>query len=152
MLDAATLQVSLTALMTNHPATSTAAAAAWASAFCSYAASVVPATTSAPAAQAALTTALTAAFAAPSGLAAMASAFTAAAATLAAGIAVGVAGPTGFAAVPPPVAIDWATLLALPYATTAGAAAAKVATAIHAWMLTGTASVVAPPGPTLLWS
>lgn len=142
----ATLQSAMQNLMTNHGATAAACAASWASAFGSYAASVVPASTTVSAAQATLQSALAAAFGSPSAAAAMDSAFQAAALTIGTGMA-----PT-FTAVPPPSPIGWATVLAAPYEATAAGAATKVATAIHAWMLTGTATLVAPPNTLVPWS
>jgi hypothetical protein len=145
-LVAANLQSDLESLMTDHGATAADCAALWASAFGSYASDVVPESTGVSAAQAALETALAAAFASSSALAAMDTAFTAAATTIAAGMA------PAFAGVPPPAPIGWAALLAEPYPETAADAAAKVANAIHAWMITGQATLVAPPNTVVPWS
>lgn len=145
-LVSAALQADLEDLMANPGATAAACAALWAGAFGSYAASVVPASTTVPAAQTALQSALAAAFATPSAVAAMDSAFTAAAVTIAGGMA------PAFAGVPPPSPIGWAALLAEPYSATHAEAATKVANAIHAWMLTGTATLVAPPNTPVPWS
>lgn len=144
-LVSAALQASFLDLMNNKGATAAACAALWATAFGSYAASVVPPSVTVPAAQATLQSALASAFASPSAMAAMDAAFTAAAVTIGAGMA------PAFIAVPPPAPIGWATVLAAPYAATNGAAATKIANAIHAWMLTGLATPV-PPGPPVPWS
>lgn len=145
-LVSADLEAALEDLMTNPGATAPACAALWAAAFGSYAAGVVPPSTTVAAAQATLQSALAAPFATPSAPAAMDLAFTAAAATIGTGMA------PAFTAVPPPTPIGWLTLLALPYPTTAAAAAAEIAAAIHAWMLTGTATLVAPPNTLSPWS
>lgn len=138
-LSAAALEESLTTLMTTHAATPAAAGLAWANAFGAYAASVVPASATVSAAQTALSAALGAAFGTPSAPAAMDTAFAAAGVTIAGGMA------PAFSAVAPLAPIGWAMLLAKPYPATAAAAAAKVSAAIHAWMLTGSATLVASP-------
>jgi hypothetical protein len=132
--------------MDSKGATAAACAALWASAFGTYAGSVVPASTTVAAAEATLQSALAAAFASPSAAAAMDSAFQAAAVTIGTGML------PAFAAVPPPAPIGWATVLAEPYPADNAAAAAKLSTAIHAWMLTGTATLVAPPNTLVPWS
>jgi len=145
-LDAAALTTSLQNLMTTPGATAAAAAALWASAFGSYAGGVVPTSAAVPAAQATLQTALAAAFALPSATAAMDTAFTAAALTIAGGMTAG-----GFTGTAPANPIGWATLLGAPYSATNALAAAKIANGIHAWMLTGTSLLIAPPNTPGVW-
>lgn len=57
-----------------------------------------------------------------------------------------------FTGVPPISPIGWASLLAQPYSGTPAEAAAKIAAAIHAWLTTGTATLVAPPNTLVPWS
>jgi hypothetical protein len=145
-LVSAGLQSGLLNLMTTPGATPAAAAALWAAAFGSYAAGVVPTSTTVAAAQATLQIALAAAFALPSATAAMDTAFQAAALTIAGGMAAG-----GFTGTPPGSVVGWATLLVAPYSATNALAAAKIANRIHAWMLTGTTVLVAPPNTPGVW-
>jgi hypothetical protein len=145
-LSQSALEAAILNLMANKGVTAAACAALWAAAFGSYAGSVVPPSTTVATAQTALQSALTGAFSSPSGLAAMDAAFTAAATTIAGGMA-----PT-FTGTPPPSPVGWAALLAQPYAATNAAAAAKIAARIHQWMITGTATLVAPPNTVTPWS
>lgn len=138
-----TLQASLTQLATHPGADVPACAQAWASAVRDYAAAVVPLSTTVAAAGLTLQSQLTAAFAVrPSAAPAMESAF------LAFATAVGL-GMAGYVPAPPPGPIGLAALFTQPYPTTSALAAQGLATAIDAWMHTGTAALIpgGPPGP-----
>jgi hypothetical protein len=130
-----------------NQATIAAAAAAWAGAVGAYAAGVVPASTTVAAAQAALQTALASAFAQrPSAAGAMETAFAAFALTISGGMA-----GAGFTATPPAGEVGFADLFDPP-TDDAEQAAEDLANAIHAWMTTGSAALIAPPNTVSPWA
>ncbi len=122
-------------------------AAAWANAMGAYAAGVVPASTGVTAAAGALQSALAGAFAAPDAAPAMETAFAAFAASVGLGMAA-----AGFAAVPPPAPVGFATLFSGPKPATNQAAADSIGGAIDTWLRTGSATLVAPPNTVVPWS
>jgi hypothetical protein len=120
------------------------AAAAWASAVGAYAAGIVPSSATVAAAAAALQTALATAFAAPNAAPGMETAFGAFGVTLGGGMA-------GFTPTPPAGPVGFALLFTSPTGD-ASAAAQDVADAIHTWLTTGTATLIAPPNTVTPWS
>lgn len=120
------------------------AARQWADAVRDYAAPIVPPSTTVAAAADALAAALVTAFGTPS-VPGMEAAFGAFA------VAVG-GGMAGFTPVPPPGPVGFAALFTGPYPETSAAAAQIVAARIHAWLATGTATLVAPPNTLTPWS
>lgn len=140
----ATLQAQLAGVMASPPATALECGKAWADAVQAYAASIVPPSATVAAAAQALAAALGGAFSATGGLPLMDAAFAAFAAALGGGMA-------GYAAVPPPLPIGFAVVLASP-ASTHAEAAQRVAQAIDAWMRTGTATLIPPPFTVTPWS
>lgn len=124
-----------------------AAAASWATAVGGYAASVFPASTTVAAAKGALETALNAAFGKALAAPDMEIAFTAFG-TLVGG---GMTG-AGFAGVGPVAEVGFATFFAAGPRDSAEAAANALAALIQAWMITGTATLIAPPNTVVPWS
>jgi len=143
-LNAGTLADNLQAI--GPQATVAGAAAAWASAVGSYAAGVVPVSTTAAAATATLQTALTTVF----GWAQAAYGMEIVFATFATTLGVGMAG-AGFTGAPPVGSVGFAALFATPVANAQDAAEA-VANAIHTWMTSGTAALIAPPNTVSNWA
>lgn len=143
-LDSAGLESDLTSLFSDPPATIAACAAAWADAIEQYASGIAPASTTVSAAAATLETALVSAFGSAGGAAAlMETAFAAFAVSVGGGMA-------GFVATPPPAPVGFA-LLGAAQPATHDAAASDWASAIHAWMGTGTATPTLG-GPPITWS
>lgn len=145
-LDPGSLASSLQAI--GPQGTIPAAAAAWASAVGAYAAGVFPASTTIAAATAGLQSALADAFAEEEPADVMAgieSAFGDFADMIALGMAVAYTGAA------PAGEVGFADLLDEP-TDDASAAAEAVADAIHAWMLTGTATLNSPPGTVSPWA
>lgn len=133
----------------DYPTTRAECAQAWAAAVGDWAAAIVPASTTVSAAQSTLEAALLGAFGGPDAATvatAMDAAFLAFATTLAGGMA-----GAGFAGVPPPAPVGFAALFATPAATRVDGVA-KVATRLQAWMITGTATLIAPPNTPIIWS
>ena len=144
-LNPSALQSSLLELFESPPGTRAACAQAWADAIDGYAASIVPASSTVASGIPALASALASAFAAADAAPPFDAAFAAFAATVAAGML-----PT-FTGVPPPAALNVASLLAVIQPTHAAAAAAFAAL-IDTWFRTGTAALVAPPNTVVPWS
>lgn len=128
----------------DYPPTRLACAQAWAAAMQAYASGVLPASATVGAAAATLTTALDAAFGSPTVAASMESAFLAFATTLGGGMA-------GFAPLPPPAPIGFATMFLTTESTRQGGVT-KVANAIHAWMLTGSSTLIVAPFTLKTWT
>lgn len=124
------------------------AATAWASAVGAYAGGVVPSAAAVIAgAQATLQAALVTAFAErPSAAASMETAFAAFALTVAGGMTA-----AGFTGVPPTGQVGFATVFG---STTSSAsdAATTISDAIHAWMITGKATLIVPPNTVSAWA
>ena len=143
-LSASSLKTAVQAI--GNKTTLAAAAQAWASAVGSYASGVVPSAAAAIAgAQSTLQGALATAFAErPSAAAKMEIAFAAFALTVAGGM-------TGYTGTPPSGDVGFATVFA---STTddAADAAEDIANAIHAWMITGKAVLIAPPNTASAWA
>jgi hypothetical protein len=118
----------------------------WADAMKLYAADLVPPSTKLEDAATALAGALAGAFASPSAIAPMETAFAAFGATLALGQA-----PL-FTGTPPGVPVGFVAQFAGPAPATHGAAASAIAARIHAWMQTGTVTLVAPPNTVTPWA
>jgi hypothetical protein len=118
----------------------------WADAVEAYASAVVPPSLSVSAAAATLASSLASAFSAPSAIPGMESAFTAFGSAVASGMA-----PT-FTGTPPGGPVGFASIFGSALPETHGEAASNIASAIHAWMLTGTATLVAPPNTVTPWS
>jgi hypothetical protein len=118
----------------------------WADAVSAYASDIVPPSTTVTAATAALSSALGTAFLAPNAVPGMEAAFT----TFGAAVGLGMA---GFTPVPPAGPVGFASLFSAAQPTTHAEAAARIGAAIHAWLTTGTSTLVAPPGsPPVTWS
>jgi hypothetical protein len=128
----------------DYPPTLAACVTAWCAAIQAWASAVVPASTTVAAATATLNGALTAAFGTTGAAAAMETAMTAFGATVGGGMA------PAFVAVPPPAPVGFATLFSSNSATKQGGVD-KVADALHAWALTGTATP-SGGGPAVNWS
>lgn len=118
----------------------------WADAVQAYAAAVVPPSTTVAAAAATLAGALGSAFASPSAIGPMETAFAAFGATVASGMA------PAFTGVPPAGPVGFASVFGGALPETHGEAASNVASAIDAWMKSGSATLVAPPNTTAPWS
>ncbi len=141
----ATLETQLGQLFAAPPPTSAACAQAWAAAVQAYAAAIVPASATVTAAAATLASALSAAFQTPAAAPGMETAFAAFAATVGGGMA-------GYAPTPPPAPVGFATQFAGPFPATHADAASQVADLIHAWLTTGTGTLIAPPFTVVPWS
>ncbi len=143
-LSADVLAKALEQVFVAPPETAPACAQAWADAVETYASSIVPPSTTVSAAAASLSAALTAAFLAPAAVPAMEAAFAAFVVALGGGMA-------GFTPVPPAGPVGFAQLFQAAPQTHADAAAG-IADAIHTWMTTGTATLIAPPFTASPWS
>jgi hypothetical protein len=139
------LQSALEVLFAEPPPTGAGCADAWAAAMLDHAAGVVPPSATVGVASDALAAALAAAFATPAAATAVDAAFAAFAAQVGAGMA------PAYTAVPPPVPLGLAALLAAPSPSHAAAAAAFAAH-IDMWLRTGTATLAAPPFTVVPWS
>lgn len=149
-LSKATLKSALQSLFAGPGATRAECAGQWADAIEAYAAGVVPASTAVAAAAATLETALASAFAgtvAATTASSLETAFAAFATTVAGGMAA-----AGFTGVPPAGAVGFSGLFAPPFPATHADAAQDFADAIHAWMTSGTATLVSPPNTVVPWS
>lgn len=152
-LDASKLANALQDLSDHPGADRTACAQKWAQAVGHYfqtvqLAAVVPASSTVSAAQGALSNALDTAFKVRSRQAlasSMEAAFSAFAATVATGMA-----PL-YTAVPPVGQVGFDQLFTPPFARSHQAAAQKLSAAIHAWALTGSATLTAPPHTPATW-
>lgn len=148
-LNAVGLQSDLLSLFANPAPAPVDLAEQWRVALVAYATGVIPISTGVVAAGTTLKATLTGIFqvtSAPQGPA-MEAAFLAFATTIAAGML-----PLNTGVVPP-APVGFATNLAPPFPATHAAAAAKWAGLIHAWMVTGSATLVAPPNTVIpAWS
>ncbi len=133
-LNSSQLESSLESLFAAPPADAGGCGQGWADAVADYAAGLTPPSATVSAAAATLGGALGAAFASPSGIGAMESAFAAFGASVALGQS------PAFVGVPPAGAVGFAAQFGGPKPETHGAAASAVASLIHAWMQTGTAT------------
>lgn len=143
-----TLQSQLESLFGSPPPSRSACAQAWASAVQAYAAAIVPPSATVAAAAASLATALESAFAAttaPFAAPGMESALAAFAATVGGGMA-------GYTPVPPSAPVGWAAQFSAAPPATHALAAQQISTRIHAWLTTGTSTLIAPPNTLVPWS
>jgi hypothetical protein len=111
----------------------------------SYAVTIMPPSASVAAAVSTLSGALASAFAAPAAAPGMESAFAAFATTVGGGMA-------GFAPIPPPAPVGFASQFAGPYPETHEAAGDQIGTLIHSWMSTGSSTLIAPPNTLTPWT
>lgn len=120
----------------------------WADAVKAYAAGIVPPvpTPALEGAASALAGALGGAFSNPSAIAGMESAFAAFGAALAAGML------PAWASTPPAGQVGFAAQFGGAPPGTHGEAAGAIAGRIHAWMVTGSATLVAPPNTPVTWT
>ena len=147
-LNKTTLRTNLQGLFENPNSDPVVLAGQWKSVMQSYASGLVPPSTTVSTAAATLKTTLQALFAAPGSpaAAAMDAAFLAFGATVAGGQL-----PT-FTGIPPSGPPGFVAGVAPPFPTTNAAAATKWANIIHAWMKTGSATLVAPPNTPTPWT
>ena len=122
-----------------------AAAQAWADALTNGFLSIVPASTTVASAKPALKDAIKTAFDAELCMAGLETALHAFASTVGGGMA-------GFAAVPPSGQVGFATLFVPPFPETRADSAGRIADAVIAWAVTGTATLTAPPATTSNWA
>lgn len=139
------LQSGIENVAANPPATAAGCAQAWADAVQAYAGGIVPPSATVAAAAAALAGALTAAFQSPAAAPGMESAFAAFAASVGGGMA-------GFAPVPPPAPVGFASQFSGPAPPSHSAAASAIAGLIDTWLRTGSATLIAPPNTLVPWS
>jgi hypothetical protein len=140
-----TLSTALEQVFAHPGATHAACAEGWADAMEAYAVGIVPPSTTVVSASAALSSALASAFAQTSGASAMESAFAAFGLSLGGGMA-------GYLATPPPGPVGFAGLFAGESPKTHPLAATQIGDAIHAWLTTGTSTLVASPNTVVVWS
>jgi len=127
-------------------ATAPLCAQGWADAVSVYAAKIVPPSTTVTTATSALSNALGTAFQTLDAVPGMEAAFK----TFGAAVGLGMA---GFAPVPPAGPVGFASLFSGAQPTTHAEAAARIGDAIHAWLTTGTSTLLTPPGsPPVMWS
>lgn len=140
----AVLASKLQAAFEQPASTAATCARQWADAVRDYAAPIVPPSTTVAAAADALAASLVSAFGTLAAVPAMESGFASF------GVAVG-GGMAGFTPVPPSGLVGFAAQFAGPVPQTSEAAAAQIAARIHAWMLTGTTTLIAPPNTLTPW-
>lgn len=148
-LNKAGLTEDLEALFSSPGGTVAECAVSWADAMGAYASSVQPPSLSVATAATTLSTALAAAFSGPSVIADVEVAFKAFAAAVGLGMA------PAFTGVPPVGLVGFASEFAKSpdqWAATHPEAAELWADKIHAWMTTGSATLVAPPNTITPWS
>lgn len=130
------------------PSDSNQVADNWSNAIYEYSKTCIPLSTSATSAKAAMKSVMMGMGAPMSGLTVFPAAFTAYAATFAPGML-----GAGFTGVPPSSPIDLAPVFSIPLnAGTNQMRVNAMAAIIHAWFKTGSATLIAPPNTTLLWT